>query len=267
MPPPSDAPTTTAATPTGATAERPWRHLLRALLWLLAAAFASVAGFAVAGIIAGMTQGIARAHGAAGWHPSLFDYALIGTLALQATLLLAGLKQGRSLGGGDLAAGLGAAPLRRPWLIAAFAGLLIVWDLALVAGLAHFPALATHLISKLPIALTMPEGAGPIVLVTHLLLLVALAPVAEELFFRGWLWTALRRSWGVWPTALCTAGLWLAVHTLDAPIRAVLLLPTAILLCLARQYGGSVRASLVLHVANNTTALGIQLVAQVLAPH
>jgi membrane protease YdiL (CAAX protease family) len=102
-------------------------------------------------------------------------------------------------------------------------------------------------------------------LVIMLLLAVAVAPVAEELFFRGWLWTALRRSWGVWPTALCTAGLWLGIHAIDGPVRALILLPTAILLCLARYYGGSVRASLLVHVVNNGTAVAIQMAARLLA--
>jgi uncharacterized protein len=260
--PPSDAipqAAVTPAAPNGATPERPWRHLLRALLWLLGAVVASFCGIALAAVIAAISQGIARAHGTAGWQPDLFAYALISTLVLQATLLLADLKQGRSVGHGNLANGLGAGPMRRPRLIAALAGLLIAWDLAVVASLVQIPGLAAHLASKLPIALALHMSAGPIVLAGHMLLLAAVAPVAEELFFRGWLWTALRRSWGVWPTALCTAGPWLAMHTLDGPIRAVLLLPTAVLLSLARHHGGSVRASLALHLANNTTAVAIQL--------
>jgi membrane protease YdiL (CAAX protease family) len=93
------------------------------------------------------------------------------------------------------------------------------------------------------------------------LLIVPVAPIAEELFFRGWLWTALRRSWGVWPTAVCTAGMWLAVHALDAPARVLMLLPMAVLLSLARYYGNSVRASLAVHIVNNATASVIQLAA------
>jgi hypothetical protein len=45
----------------------------------------------------------------------------------------------------------------------------------------------------------------------------------------------------------------------------LILLPTAVLLCLARHYGGSVRASLLVHVVNNATAVAIQIAARLLA--
>ena len=37
--------------------------------------------------------------------------------------------------------------------------------------------------------------------------LVIGAPVAEEVFFRGWLWAGLRQSWGVLGTSAAT-GAW-----------------------------------------------------------
>jgi CAAX protease family protein len=255
----------TLPAPTAAPGDRPWRHLLRAFLWLLAAVFASVCGVVVVAFVAGVTRGYAHVHGGTGWTPGPLDEALAGTIALQATLLFADLKQGRWVGRGDLARGLGAGPMRRHRLIAAFAGLMLVWVAAYVATIVHVPALSAYLAPRMPSVLALQASAGPIVLAAHVLLLVIVAPVAEELFFRGWLWTALRRSWGVWPTALCTASIWLAVHTLDGPVRAVILVPTAILLCLARHYGGSVRASLVVHIVNNGAAVMIQVAALALA--
>jgi uncharacterized protein len=109
--------------------------------------------------------------------------------------------------------------------------------------------------------MTPPPSGAPALFIVTLLLAVAVAPVAEELFFRGWLWTALLRCWGVWPSALCTGGLWLAMHALDSPVRALILLPATILLSLARYYCGSVRASLLVHVANNAAASVAQLLA------
>ncbi len=270
MPPPSDTaiePADAPAASNAAPAERPWRSLLHAVLWLLLAEFASLCVAVLIGFIAGVSLAVARAHGADGWRPGLLFYGLVGTLALQATLLLAALKQGRSVGRGNLALGLGATPMRRHRLIAVFAGLVVVWVLAYVATLINVHAFSAYVATRVPPVLTLPMTAGPVPLAIMLLLAVAVAPVAEELFFRGWLWTALRRSWGVWPTALCTAGLWLGIHAIDGPVRALILLPTAILLCLARHYGGSVRASLLVHLVNNGTATAIQIVARLLAPH
>jgi len=245
--------------------ERPWRPLLHALFWLLAAECASVCVAVLIGVVAGVSLGIAYAHDLQLWKPDALFYGLVATIALQATLLCAGLKQGRSAGHGNLVLGLGAGPMRRHWLIAVYAGLIVAWVLAYVATVIRFRTFDAYVATEVPSILTLPEAAGPVTLACMLLLAAAVAPVAEELFFRGWLWTALRRSWGVWPTAFCTAGLWLGIHAIDGPVRALILLPTAILLCLARHYGGSVRASLLLHVVNNGTAVAIQIAARWLA--
>jgi membrane protease YdiL (CAAX protease family) len=260
---PSDTPVAPASTPPRQ--DHPWRSLLHALLWLLAAELASVCSAVLTGIVAGVSQGVAHRHGAEGWKPDLLFYGLVATLALQATLLFAGMKQGRAAGRGDLRAGLGIGPMHRRWLIAAFAGLIVAWVIAYVALLVRFQAFNAYVATRVPSVLTLPVLGGPVLLAIMLLLAVAVAPVAEELFFRGWLWTVLRRSWGVWPTALCTAGLWLGIHAIDGPVRALILLPTTILLCLARHYGGSARASLLVHVVNNGTAVVIQIAARLLA--
>jgi membrane protease YdiL (CAAX protease family) len=256
----ADVPTAPGAAPPG----HPWRSLLRALFWLLLAEFVSICVAVLAGVVAGFSRAVAHAHGTEGWHPDLLGYTLIATIALQTTLLLADLKQGRSAGRGNLAIGLGAGPMRRHRLIALFAGLMIAWVIGYVMALIRFQAFNVYVATRVPAVLTLPVSGGPILLAIMLLLALAVAPVAEEFFFRGWLWTALRRSWGVWPTALCTAGLWLGIHALDGPVRALILLPTAILLSLARHYGGSVRASLLVHVVNNAAAVAIQVAARAL---
>jgi membrane protease YdiL (CAAX protease family) len=265
----SDAPSEPTGAPGAratASAVRPWRVLLRAVLWLLLAQSASICIAVLAGIIAGLSEALAHSQGTEAWHPDLLFYLLIATIALQATLLLAALRQGRTVGGGNLAIGLGAAPMRRHGLVAVFAGLMIAWVIAYVATLIRFRTFNDYVATRVPAVLTVPDSGGPILLTTMLLLAVLVAPIAEELFFRGWLWTTLRRSWSVWSTALCTSGLWLAIHALDGPLRVLILLPTAILLCLARHYGGSVRASLLVHIVNNATAVIIQIAVRSLAP-
>ncbi len=268
LPPLSDAaihPPDAPGAPGTVPPEHPWRCLLHALLWLLGAEFASVCAVVLFGAGTGIAEGVAHIHGSAGWKPDPLFYAAVGTVALQATLLLADLKQGRSVGRGNLVLGLSATPIRRHRLVILFVVLMLAWVIGYIAILVRFQAVDTYVASRVPAILTLPASAGPVLLAVILLVAVAVAPVAEELFFRGWLWTALRRSWGVWPTAVCTAGLWLGIHAIDGPVRALILLPTAILLCLARHYGGSVRASLLVHVVNNGTAVIIQIAARLLA--
>jgi uncharacterized protein len=245
--------------------EYPWRSLRHALLWLFAAEAASFCVPILVGTIVGIALAVTRAVGAAGWQPDLLFYAVVATSALQATLLIADLRRGRSVGRGNLAIGLGALPMRRHWLIAVFAVLMASWVFVYVAILGRFRAIDTYVANNVPSVLTLPLSASPILLTVMLLLALGVAPVAEELFFRGWLWTSLDRCWGVWPTAVCTAGLWLGIHALEGPVRALILLPAAILLSLARHHGGSVRASLLVHVVNNATAVAIQVGVRSLA--
>jgi membrane protease YdiL (CAAX protease family) len=249
----------TVARPAHAPPQRPWRSLLLALLWLLSAQAASIGAAVLAGVIAGAALAVARMRGAAGWQPDLLFYAVVATTALQLTLLTGALKQGRSAGRGKRAIGLCAGPMRRHGLITAFAGLAAAWVFAYVAILGRFHAVETYVAKSVPSVLALPISAGPVLLAVMLLLALVLAPVAEEFFFRGWLWTSLRGRWGVWPTALCTAALWLGMHALEGPVRVIILLPAAVLLSLARHYGGSVRASLLVHIVNNATAVLIQV--------
>ena len=237
----------------------PWRILGRALLWLLAA---ETAAYAVSFLIVFfLAMAHALAHGKPGWQPSPLVYALPATVALQGILLFVDLREGRLRGYGSLATGLGAAPVRRPRLIAFFIVLMIAWVFTYITLLIHFQNVATFIAHDVPPTPVLRMTGGPALIVIRLLLIAGLAPFAEELFFRGWLWTALCRTWSVWPTALCTGGIWLALHALEGAVRVPILVPAAILLSLARHYGGSVRASIPIHAANNLTAVAIQLFA------
>ena len=83
------------------------------------------------------------------------------------------------------------------------------------------------------------------------------APICEELLFRGFVFRALRNWRGVWPAAAITGVLFGAVHGLSAP--AVDLLPLAFLgfvLCIVYERSGSLYPCIALHVLNNAIALG-----------
>ncbi len=83
------------------------------------------------------------------------------------------------------------------------------------------------------------------------------APICEELLFRGFIFRALRNWRGVWPAAAITGLLFGAVHGLSAP--AVDLLPLAFLgvvLCLVYERSGSLYPCIALHVLNNAIAFG-----------
>ena len=92
------------------------------------------------------------------------------------------------------------------------------------------------------------------------------APVAEELFFRGFIFGALRRwhftiagrDLGTWAAAVVTALLFGLVHAGSAsPQYLVPLGIFGFVLCLVRWRTGSLYPCMALHSVNNSLALGI----------
>jgi uncharacterized protein len=81
------------------------------------------------------------------------------------------------------------------------------------------------------------------------------APMCEEFLFRGYVFTALRGSWGLWTAAIVDGLLFGAVHASSAPVLD--LLPLAALgfgLCLLYRYSGSLYPGMGAHALNNAIA-------------
>lgn len=247
--------------------EGPLRLLCLAALWLFAALLVApfLANFAV-GFVVGVHNG-AVARGGPVWRLSPLATIVVSGVATEAVLLLASWRRALVVGQGSRAAGLGSFPLRRRWLLAGLAAVGVVCVIAWAAFLSHL------LVRPPPTAFgaALARGMGtssPVLVMALLLIVTGLAPLCEELFFRGWLWTGLRRHWGAVPVAVATALPWLIVHAGDGGvIRPLFLIPSAILFSLARHLCGGVRASLVLHLLNNCLAVGAVLLAMLLRNH
>jgi membrane protease YdiL (CAAX protease family) len=83
------------------------------------------------------------------------------------------------------------------------------------------------------------------------------APVCEEILFRGFIFRALRNWRGTWPAAIITGVTFGAVHAGSAP--AADLVPLAVLgfaLCLLYERSGSLYPCIVVHSLNNAFAFG-----------
>ncbi len=99
------------------------------------------------------------------------------------------------------------------------------------------------------------EGAA--LLIASAALTCVVAPICEEMLFRGFIFTALRNWKGPWPAAVLSALIFGAVHATSAP--AVNLLPLAGLgfaLCLLYRATGSLYPCIALHALNNSIAFG-----------
>lgn len=89
-------------------------------------------------------------------------------------------------------------------------------------------------------------------------LVTVLAPIAEETFFRGFFFGALRNWRGVLPAALITGLVFGGVHAGSADVAY--LLPLAFFgfaLCLLRERTGSLYPCMALHCLNNSLAFGV----------
>lgn len=190
--------------------------------------------------------------------PSALATLMAVAYGFQGTLLAAAIWRGRRLGTG----GLGLRPIQSWGLVGRLCGAMLIWLVILVALTTWFPALRDLARSKTMDVLTSFLDAGPVVLTAAALLIAALAPLSEELFFRGWLWEALaRRGHGMISIGLLTTLPWLLLHGLDSPGRVVFLVPAAAALFAARRLDGGVRASLAVHVVNNSAAVLLEAVA------
>jgi len=169
----------------------------------------------------------------------------IAKLLGYATGLLGDYIQGRIVGRGSLQTGLGYQPISpRPIVIlmaVLIAGYAVLWDLI------HYVYFRDLVYQQFLVYAANPWTAVDLALGS-----VLLAPVSEELLFRGWLWTGLRKHWGALPTAVFTGMFWLGIHS---PNIIVWLFPAAVMLSIARHFGQSVRASIALHMLYNFIVL------------
>src|SRR5690606_22087105 len=87
-------------------------------------------------------------------------------------------------------------------------------------------------------------------------LLIALAaPLSEELFFRGFMFAALRRSLSLWPAALISALVWASLHLGSGNLGVVIQLAVfGVVLAWLYERSGTLWAPIAAHTINNAIA-------------
>jgi membrane protease YdiL (CAAX protease family) len=171
---------------------------------------------------------------------------------VQLTLLVIGVRRYRSLTPTEKAA---TESPTRFGIVAICSAVLIAYGIGGFYAALHAAAVR-HLLLPHPQRLDL--RVSPIAVASWALrdvLLIGVAPIAEESFFRGWLFAALAEFWRPVFVMLVTGFLWWLAHVLRGPAGFLFLLPSAIVLTLARHYGGNPRASWIVHVVNNAMAV------------
>ena len=165
-----------------------------------------------------------------------------------ATLLAAMLRGGR--GWRDLVA---LRRVRRAWP---------VWrDVLGIAGLTlAYIASSTWSVEHVRDHGLLISGPTDVLLICTIVVnLVVLAPLAEELLFRGWLYTGLRHRFSFWPSFLVTLVAFAAIHWDPHHLRIVQVLPLAAALGLLRERAGSIKPGIALHAVYNLVIVAIRL--------
>jgi membrane protease YdiL (CAAX protease family) len=175
------------------------------------------------------------------------SFTVMGFLA-SGVLLIGVRKRSGIVGHGNHRAGVDDGPIKRWWLLIVLVLLAATWAFLAAAA---WNGLA-------PQWLASWRQASPWTVAASTVATVILAPLAEELFFRGWLWTGLRRRWRALPTALLTCGFWLIIHIDRGLLLPLFLLPIAVMLGFARHFCG-IRAAIILHATYNLVGVLVLL--------
>lgn len=132
----------------------------------------------------------------------------------------------------------------------------LIWAAFFGFTLAWAAALGLDQEDDLPQELGADESTAALVAVA--VLVTVLAPLAEEFFFRGFFFTALRRRVGVAGGAILTGAVFGAIHLGSTDVEFIV--PLAVfgaLLCLLYAWTKSLLPCIVLHALNNSLALGV----------
>lgn len=135
------------------------------------------------------------------------------------------------------------------WLVAA-------WVVFILFSAVWAAALGIDESDDLPAELGADEST--LALIAVAVLVTVVAPIAEEFFFRGFCFTALRRWLGLVPAVALTGVIFGAIHLGGTSVE--FLAPLAVfgaLLCLLYVKTGSILPCMVLHALNNSLALGV----------
>lgn len=244
-PTPTQAPPDPPELPSGATPTSvapPWRWWHGIVAFLAWFAGVNIVGVVIILAVAGVDGASDPPPGATIAATVVQDVLLIGAAVLVARLV-AGTANPWQFG------------LRPTRPLRALGWVAVTYVTFLVATAAYTAAFHINAKDELPTELGVDKS--DLAKIAVAILVTVIAPVAEEFFFRGFLFPALRGSFGLWPAAILTGVIFGGVHAGSSP--AEFLPPLMVLgfaLCLLYQQTGSLYPCIAVHCVNNSIAFG-----------
>lgn len=164
--------------------------------------------------------------------------------------------------GGKLRAALSSLGMRSGPLGAAIGLAVLAWGIYLLSAAILTPLLQPE---QKDIAVELGTDFGSLwsIIAAGLLIVVA-APIAEEVFFRGFMFGALRNSLSLWPAALISALIWGALHLSGGNIGVAIQLSIfGIVLAWLYQRSGNLWSPIIAHTINNAIAFAVLVSDQI----
>jgi membrane protease YdiL (CAAX protease family) len=110
----------------------------------------------------------------------------------------------------------------------------------------------TYVDSKTGAWLKMPENRTEAAAIA--ILAVVFAPVVEELVFRGWIFTRLRRDFGFVTALLVSSAVFAGMHYESTHLYALAVFPIGLALGAIREVTGTIKSTIAFHAFNNLIA-------------
>jgi len=132
-------------------------------------------------------------------------------------------------------------------------------------------AAAYHVLASVGLRLAYPEFGlwifiprDPLAMFLSFVMIVVLAPLMEELLFRGWIFGGLRARWSARATVLATAFLFAIVHLDASGLYPLAVLLPGFILSLLRERTGTVKTAIFGHALYNFVGWLLLLLAGVM---
>lgn len=153
--------------------------------------------------------------------------------------------------GGDYREALRRLGFRNPaWKLIGLGAL--AWGIYLVCALVLAPLLSPD---QEDVTQEIGGDGGALAMVLAGFLIIVVAPVSEEVFFRGFMFAGLRRSMPLWVAAVISAAVWGSLHLSGGNVGvAIQLAVFGVILAYLYEQSGSLWATIFAHGLNNTIA-------------
>jgi uncharacterized protein len=134
------------------------------------------------------------------------------------------------------------------------------WVWAIVGAVVVYAVIASFTLERVDSDLAFKLPPDRVVALIIAFLAVIVAPVTEELLFRGWIYTGLRHRLSMWPALVISSAIFALAHYDDSHLYALAVFPVGMALGGLRERTGTVKVSIAFHAFYNFVAVVLSMI-------